>query len=982
MKLISCHIDGFGCLRDTDVDLRGGLNVFLRENGLGKSTFAAFIRVMFYGFEGEGRRDPADNERRRFLPWGGGAAPAAYGGRIVFETGGRRLRIERSFGVKARDDVFSLYDAVTGLPSADLTDPAGEAVFGMDALSFRRTVYIGQQDIATGPTARIHARIGGSAPDDTDMSSYTAAMQLLKKRADTLTPERSTGAAARARRELEEMQVREALLAGKRAEMTRLAEELRADEAELSALAGQVRVIQDRLGMLAEKEREQAEADRRLALAAQRASLVDEVRTASDRVASCRARLGALSADDAALDDILSGAERLSAGAGQLEAMVPSREEDLAYRALLSRFPEGLPDPEDMARARQAALELSIPAQSISLLSDRERRTLEEARLRHPEGFPSDDELAEVADISARLARCRRDGNDARAYGDMLRARADDAARREDEAADDAARLAFAAGRRRRAGAVLFAAAAAAAAVPFIVSLIPAVTAPLHSAFSLPAGPAFLACLIAASAAVAALVLILPRRSLNGLAGDAAARQAEASDDLEEALSRLDALAREQQARESLERELEERADAFLSAWSEELGGAAEDPSAAAALVREKVRTLRELSVRAEEEAQAAERSGGPSFAAAKRGELDECLRRWGCGGGVTPAEAPDRIAEAERAAAEIRRIREKTAAAARAEDALAEECADLLRAVTETGLDHMPLADAGSAAGLPAPSPDVRERAASLAEYARNAVRAAREGLRQLTSAADLRARAQARLDAFDAQYGPLPAPDSQSAAPESRSAALYSEPAIQAARDVKPGDLREQLQALSDREASLRRAVTTCREAIAALGPEMDSLSADAARIPSLKDEVSRLEDEYRITRLAMDRLADAKAAYASRYMDPVMAAFRKYYRMLTGREADQFETDADLDIRVRAGGALRDISLMSAGDRDLIGLCRRFSMADAMFPQEKPFLILDDPFVNLDVPRTEAALRFLREAAEERQILYFTCHESRVP
>ena len=41
----------------------------------------------------------------------------------------------------------------------------------------------------------------------------------------------------------------------------------------------------------------------------------------------------------------------------------------------------------------------------------------------------------------------------------------------------------------------------------------------------------------------------------------------------------------------------------------------------------------------------------------------------------------------------------------------------------------------------------------------------------------------------------------------------------------------------------------------------------------------------------------------------------------------------------------------------------------------------MILDDPFVNLDDETTKAALRFLRMASEEYQILYFTCHTSRL-
>ena len=78
MKLISCHIDNFGTLSNLDREFVPGENVIMEDNGSGKSTFAAFLRVMFFGFEGGLKRDVLDNERKRFQPWQGGA----YGGRV------------------------------------------------------------------------------------------------------------------------------------------------------------------------------------------------------------------------------------------------------------------------------------------------------------------------------------------------------------------------------------------------------------------------------------------------------------------------------------------------------------------------------------------------------------------------------------------------------------------------------------------------------------------------------------------------------------------------------------------------------------------------------------------------------------------------------------------------------------------------------------------------------------------------------------
>ena len=87
MYLISCHVDNFGKLQDYSLDFSEGLNQFCYENGAGKSTLAIFIRVMFYSFEGDSKRDELANERKRYMPWQGGI----YGGNICFFTHGKRI---------------------------------------------------------------------------------------------------------------------------------------------------------------------------------------------------------------------------------------------------------------------------------------------------------------------------------------------------------------------------------------------------------------------------------------------------------------------------------------------------------------------------------------------------------------------------------------------------------------------------------------------------------------------------------------------------------------------------------------------------------------------------------------------------------------------------------------------------------------------------------------------------------------------------
>ena len=66
MILKSCHIENFGKLTDMTVNFSEDIHIILEENGFGKSTLAAFIRVMFYGFAGEGKKSITENERKKY----------------------------------------------------------------------------------------------------------------------------------------------------------------------------------------------------------------------------------------------------------------------------------------------------------------------------------------------------------------------------------------------------------------------------------------------------------------------------------------------------------------------------------------------------------------------------------------------------------------------------------------------------------------------------------------------------------------------------------------------------------------------------------------------------------------------------------------------------------------------------------------------------------------------------------------------------
>lgn len=114
------------------------------------------------------------------------------------------------------------------------------------------------------------------------------------------------------------------------------------------------------------------------------------------------------------------------------------------------------------------------------------------------------------------------------------------------------------------------------------------------------------------------------------------------------------------------------------------------------------------------------------------------------------------------------------------------------------------------------------------------------------------------------------------------------------------------------------------------------------------------------------------------ASRYLDPVERGCQQYLGFLGYGGNLRFAADGAPVFEEQ--GAFRALGYYSVGSRELVGLCTRIALVDAVFKKELPVLIFDDPFVNLDDGKTERAKALLKELSKRYQILYLTCKSER--
>ena len=152
---------------------------------------------------------------------------------------------------------------------------------------------------------------------------------------------------------------------------------------------------------------------------------------------------------------------------------------------------------------------------------------------------------------------------------------------------------------------------------------------------------------------------------------------------------------------------------------------------------------------------------------------------------------------------------------------------------------------------------------------------------------------------------------------------------------------------------------------------------LQSAAAELAAQK---ARLEAEYSAIRLAMETLDRANTALQNRFSPALGRRAAEIFAQLTDGCYRGVVLDRSFHLSAEPAGdtVFRDAALLSAGTLDQLYLAVRLAICQLVLPPEKQVpIVLDDALANFDDSRCAAALRFLKEAARDRQILLFTCH-----
>lgn len=330
MRITALHIENFGKLSDVDLQFDKGLNYFCEDNGWGKSTLAAFIKVMFYGFDNDRKQDDIVNERRRYKPWQGGA----YGGSLSFTVGDRHYKATRIFGNKEADDVFELRDEETQLICDDYDAFLGETILNIDSESFRRTVFIAESDCQCTMSDSISAKMGNLVDNTDDINNFESVIKKLSDMINAIGPKRR-GKLKVLKDDIAELLVK--IKAGENIDET--ADEIMAKKALERARYDELKQKQEEITA---KQKEYASRKDKQALRQGYVALLDAFNQKNEEYESSKAKLEGRELDVRDLEEYINRASELL----KKKSMVSSQgnEKALKMEKLDGAFANGLPD--------------------------------------------------------------------------------------------------------------------------------------------------------------------------------------------------------------------------------------------------------------------------------------------------------------------------------------------------------------------------------------------------------------------------------------------------------------------------------------------------------------------------------------------------------------------------------------------------------------------------------------------------------------
>ncbi len=879
MRLIECHIDNFGIISDQDISFDKGSNVFLEDNAWGKSTLASFIKVMFYGFDNERKRSEIENERKRYNPWQKGT----YGGWVSFEASGKKYIIEKAFGSKNKDDICELRDAESNILIQDIdSNCIGEHFFNVDSESFKRTIFISQNDVKTESTGSISAKIGNITDNTNDLNNYETTVLRLKKKMDSMTPDRKTGSLYKRKEELQNINTE---LLKEESIDSRLQYLQDEQTSEKKTVADIVHELEGLRKLQKEVSQYETRCEQKKHYNTLNQSYLDK----KDAYSSMRESFKSEVPEMVLVDQYVDQAKKQVAFQASAEEYHLSEEELAELDRLQNKYQACTPSEADLVSAKEL-LDQAEDLKEYVVTHQLTKEEQEEFNRLHKyfsNNVPSEETIKEK--ISAWNKRT--DMKSALSTKKVAVEMAKQSAPKQHESNNSLLFIII--------GLLcIVAGIGIAIAIKVIVGLIP----------------------ILIGIIIMAAALLQSRKPVEYSDKETGQSYIELLNELEE----------EEKYISEIETDIKLFFEDNHLRYREDK-------------VVDSLYTLIQLTQRYSVLLKKRQNQETVEKAKTYKNNI-QMVRSFLENNNITPQNDDNRLDDdlqlLKEDMSKMQMLQEKRQRNTSAQTKSEEITSSIQEFLSNTGLIFV--------------KESLLEQLIELKEYISNLSQAEKDV-------------EQARNNIKEYESN---TPDLEEILTLEQPDTTYS---------------LEQINALIDNKS---READNLRDSIAIRKTQLDESMEEFSIIQDKKIELEekqqQFEEElqyYQELSLAKKMIEKAKEALTAKFSDPIKKAFDHYYYSISGLNSDDLNIDANGVVTAREYGIQRNVETLSVGYQDLIGMCLRMAFVDSMYENEKPFLIFDDPFVNLDSKKIEGAKRFMKELEKQYQLIYFTCHESRV-
>ena len=218
LRITRMEIISFGKLKNLVLEPEKGINVLTAPNESGKSTLAAFLKFVLYGFTDGRKKELAENDKKLYTPWD---TPLAEGS-VTLWAGEKLYRVARSSaGTK---ETCTLTEVATGktLPAGEVP---GEYLFGVSEEVFSRTVFFKQLTAPQIKDGVLAEQLQNVAVSSEEQLSSKKALDRLTKAKNELKGRAGNGKIPALERELAGLETALSDAWEERRELTALREE-------------------------------------------------------------------------------------------------------------------------------------------------------------------------------------------------------------------------------------------------------------------------------------------------------------------------------------------------------------------------------------------------------------------------------------------------------------------------------------------------------------------------------------------------------------------------------------------------------------------------------------------------------------------------------------------------------------------------------------------------------------------------------------